>query len=656
MRSLYVLMILVLFLTLSACSSSPDVTTPDSPAMPDEGIAQDWGTYGLQFDPATEEVEIIYDREAAIHYNIAGYLNPPACGGPGCITAAFVAWDPVAQIVTFNVSITNPTPWTPSDVRMIFYWLGGREIVNADSFTRAFVGSIEPFIAFGKANPNRTFPGAGTITETVQIYWPPLSPFTIWFHVSAWVWIGCRDPYEINGMFQTGDLYPSGGAATIGCHVLDWQSDVTSVSIDTTVINGGVSFLANVGVTQWEQGVTNSMGAPVGIYTMLITAASPNPQNFDLYNYIDVEVVVEPTGWIEDGTWNIPAGNCSLDLGIIANAFPGNGLMAGQDATGACNEIDKYPGWANPSVVYASLANLDPADPNFQPWPPVRIDAANDGAFGWTNNNSREWLPPPPFPILNLHTYCNFDNIPSFIWAPEPDDHRHYMIFQEWALTPVDCCDTFKDDQCALYQELGFGQIGFQGIPGAPFAFDYTDGDIIWEAFFPAALVGPEEGQVDPGDVVGIDARRDPDEDGVITVYIALKANLRVEVFDIIDMGPGPIDLVVHKLTIWTMDEDGQRAPPIDIELLPGSNDYEPAPGTDILCVLIDNGAWPNPPPGFGGSVRIYNANTGLYLDTIGDAVAPACRHQPLFLDTDDTAWAVHISQVGPFVTQITYH
>jgi hypothetical protein len=249
MRSFYLLMIIGLVLTLSACSSKSDVTSPEIISAPGNTIAQDWGNYGLNFDPATQKVEIIYEREASGHFEITSYLNPPACGGAGCITASFVAWDPVNLILTYSVTITNPTAWTPSDVRMIFYWLGGRKIVNADSYTRSFVGTTEPFIAFGKANPNRTFPGGAAITETVQIYWPPASPFTVWFKVSAYLWLNCQDPYEINGMFQTGDLFVSGGNATIGCNVLDWQNNVNAVAIDTTLITGGFTFLGFVGGT-----------------------------------------------------------------------------------------------------------------------------------------------------------------------------------------------------------------------------------------------------------------------------------------------------------------------------------------------------------------------------------------------------------------------
>ena len=150
MRGIIIFLFLLPVFMLSACSSSNVVTPTDYPTPPNEQIAQDWGDYGLTFDPTTGEVEITYDREASAHFEITNYLKPPACGGAGCITATLNSWDTVTHIASFDVTITNPSAWTPSDIRMIFYNLGIKKIVNADSFTKSFVGTIEPFIAFGK--------------------------------------------------------------------------------------------------------------------------------------------------------------------------------------------------------------------------------------------------------------------------------------------------------------------------------------------------------------------------------------------------------------------------------------------------------------------------------------------------------------------------
>jgi len=637
------------------CSTGGTVAPAENPSPDSIGqMHQDWGSFALKFNPDSGEIGIDYGRETASHMDVSAYLTPPACGGSGCVSATLMAWDAVNSIASFNVTIKNPTPWAASDVRMIFYNLGGKDITNPDSYIKSFVPTISPFIAFAKANLNRVFPGNAAVTEKINIYWPAGSSFYIYFKVSAWLWLNCKDPYEINNMFQNGKLTPFGGNATIGCDVLDWQNDVTGAMIDTTPITGGVTNLAHGAGNTWSAAIANSTGAGVGTYKCLIGATSPNPQKFILYNYL--YIVIAAPGWNNDLNWQLPPGPCTLDFGIIgAGPMQGHALVAQADPTGACNQIWRYPGWNNPPVFYASLVNLDPTNPLFQPWPPLRLDAANDGAFGWTNYNSQWWLQ-TPF-ITNSNTYCNMDNIPSFIWNPQLDDHRHYFIFPgAFALQAIECCDTFENYQCALYADLQGGLLGFQGLPGAPQGFDYTDQDMTWEAAFPAVFIGNGPGRVDPADVVGIDAMLSNTMPGVIILFIAERVNAQVEVYTITDVGPGVVDIVAPLLTIFTFNQDGIIIQPIDCELLPANNIFLPDPNQPILCVLYDNAQFPFPPPGFGGNVVIYDANTGAYVDQIGNALQPAVFNPPQFLDTDDKGEAVHVMQLGPVVSVFKYY
>ena len=649
-KSFLIVAIALVMLFAVGCSSGK-IVTPEGDAFQTSGekAHADWGSYELYFNPGTGDTSIIYDRESSGHIDVTAWLEPPACGGPGCVAATLVGWNPATNVATFNVTITNPTPWAASDIRMIFYKLGGKDIVNADSYTKSFMTSIQPFIAYAKALPNRLFPGAGAVTETIQIYWPPMSSFSIYFKVSAWLWLNCQDPYEINGMFQNGKLTPGGGNATIGCNVLDWQNNVNSVSIDTTPITGGVTNLANVAGNLWQANITNSLGAGVGNYRCLITAKSPNPQNYDLYNYL--VIVISPPAWTPTLTWQLPPGPCTLDFGVIS-APPmqeGHALVAHVDIQGQCSEIWRYPGWNNPPVFYASLRNLDPTNPNFQPWPPVRIDAALDGAFGWTNFNTMQWLEDPW--VANLNTYCNMTNAPLFISNPQFDDHRHYFIFPDaFALQAIECCDSFDTVQCALYADLTGGLLGFHGIPGRMEGFDYTDQDIIWEAPFPFAFIGDGPGKVDPADIVGMDTMMGKEDDTII-LYIAERVHWEIEVFSIQDIGPGPVDIVNWIMTIPVMEITGIPACPVDLELLPGNDKYLPCPGIPIICVLIDNAQPPFPPPGFGGTILIYDALTGALVDQIGDGVNPGVNNTPAFIDTEDKGFAIHVMQQGPAVT-----
>jgi hypothetical protein len=327
----------------------------------------------------------------------------------------------------------------------------------------------------------------------------------------------------------------------------------------------------------------------------------------------------------------------------------GHAFVAHTDVQGLCSEIWKYPGWNNPPVFYRSLRNLDINNFAFQPWPPVRIDAASDAAFGWTNINSNQWLIDPW--VANINTYCNMTNIPSFITIPQFDDHRHYFIWPgAFALQAIEACDGFDTYQGGLYADLTGGLLAFQGIPGALEGFDYTDMDIVFEATFPFAFIGDGPGKVDPADIVGIDIMFTPGDDNLF-LYIAERLHSEIEVFTITNMGPGPIDAVNAFLTIPVLRGDGIPVQPVDIELLPPNADYLPCRDCAILCVAIDNAQFPFPPPGFGGTICIYDALGGALVDQIGDGVIPAVNNSPVYLDTEDVGFEIHVMQQGPVVT-----
>ena len=129
----------------------------------------------------------------------------------------------------------------------------------------------------------------------------------------------------------------------------------------------------------------------------------------------------------------------------------------------------------------------------------------------------------------------------------------------------------------------------------------------------------------------------------------------RVEVFMVCDVGPGPVDVVNHFMTIYIKDQEGYPGHPIDCELLPQRDGYEPNPNTPNLHVLIDNSLPPTPPPGIGGSVWIYDALSGNLVDQIGDTANPAVMRVPAYLDTDDSEYSTHIMQVGNWVTKFSY-
>jgi hypothetical protein len=100
-----------------------------------------------------------------------------------------------------------------------------------------------------------------------------------------------------------GHLTPSGGDGTISCKVLDHQDNITSVTVDTTPITGGISTMNPTPLETWETQITNSQSAPVGDYLCLIKAQSPDPSNASTYNYVTV-TVSEESGDACDGALN----------------------------------------------------------------------------------------------------------------------------------------------------------------------------------------------------------------------------------------------------------------------------------------------------------------------------------------------------------------
>jgi len=525
-------------------------------------------------------------------------------------------------------------------------------------------------------NPEFNRKAAWKVKAEADSFWvsgDTMTPIDVIVRVYDWQ-IGANvDPALLN----PSDIYAASEVESVAVEIPGMTNTLKQVTGDTSVSGDGGPDDPLV----YEIPIANEKNIAVGLYTGLVRVMDErdvgvvpptgtrdylidSPDGLALNNYamlefatyqtFDAEVILPPD-WHEDGSWDLPVGPCTLDFGIISST--GHAYVAHTDVTMQCTEIWKYPGWGNPPVFYVSILNLDPGNPNFQPWMPTRIDAAFDGAFGWCNmRTTAPWLMIPP-PILNADTYCNFDLNKNFIINPQADDNRHYMVHvpSNTALFDVDCCDTFDGYQCAIYVDTGFGLVGFQGIGGAPQGLNYTDNDIKWEAFFPPGLVGMNPGQVDPADISGIDCKVGP-EANTIYVYVALKVNRRVEVFKIIDTGPGPNDTVSFALTINTLISGGAiQCQPIDIELLPAHAQFGPARGQVCLAVLIDNTLFPNPPPGVGGTVCIYSTITGGLADQIGDTVTPACTNIPKFIDINDNEFSVHIMQQGPKVTKIDY-
>jgi hypothetical protein len=102
------------------------------------------------------------------------------------------------------------------------------------------------------------------------------------------------------------------------------------------------------------------------------------------------------------------------------------------------------------------------------------------------------------------------------------------------------------------------------------------------------------------------------------------------------------------------MNAAGEKLKPVDCELLMPNPGYMPAPNVPILNVAIYNDVLP--PPSYGGYINIYNSLDGSFIEQIGDPYIPAVRNEPVFLDTEDYMYEIHVMQKGAVVDMFKYY
>jgi hypothetical protein len=298
--------------------------------------------------------------------------------------------------------------------------------------------------------------------------------------------------------------------------------------------------------------------------------------------------------------------------------------------------------------MYKSLVNLDPLNNTYQPWPPERIDATNDGAAGWNNvNTALAYVQPgytPAAGILNMHIYSNIDRNANFTFA-WPNDHRHFLPPSPDNIDyfPIDVCDDFQRFQYALMIDFtnSAWAMGFESAPGG----NYHNNDIIFFGQIPTGI-GPNCGYVEPGyDIGGIDAWQ---MNAMTSRLFILEhgSDWSVEAFDITNTAPawGPDQVV------WQFCTQFSTVYPVDIELLPANASFTPNPGNPTYCVLVD--LWPG---GIvGGDVWFYDCATNAYvgsLSGLGTGLTnPPIQGIPQYIDIDDGTFEIHVMQSGPIV------
>jgi hypothetical protein len=302
----YVLMVAVISMfwcVFTGCSSiSVQPNTPDLSqdefGQTSSGVLYD-GSF--EIDLETMSITQIENRQPEFIYDITGFL-PDKCPG-GCFRFTIVGV--VGTVLEIELTLENPLAIQAFDLRIEYIELFGKTVINPDSYTDFLgipISGIHPFTAFSKELPNRAFPlGPGGIdTETLFLDFPPGSPSSVNYAITASLPDNVGEPYEISEMAQEGELNPSGGTAIISCRVDDHQDDVSYVFLNATPFTGAPVQLLPSGGGIYEAEISNTESAPVGAYNQLIMALSSNPQNISTYNYVEITVgEFQPRYWTQ---------------------------------------------------------------------------------------------------------------------------------------------------------------------------------------------------------------------------------------------------------------------------------------------------------------------------------------------------------------------
>ncbi|MFH1675651.1 MAG: hypothetical protein ABIC40_01415, partial [bacterium] len=132
-----------------------------TPGTNESGTHVPWGIFDLAFDPATNEMKAIENREILGHLNVTKFMQPPNCST--CLVFQVLGVDP--KIFHLKATIYNPFPKISGyDPRLIMdagvsgYGLSDPDTGLPDGYTElwnTWGETRNPFIAFAKDQPQR---------------------------------------------------------------------------------------------------------------------------------------------------------------------------------------------------------------------------------------------------------------------------------------------------------------------------------------------------------------------------------------------------------------------------------------------------------------------------------------------------------------------
>ena len=372
-HSLAVLLALVMLLAIGCSGGTP--TTPtgttDSQPAPDTQDYQVLSSGTMNLDEGT--VEPYRDTEA--YFNVTGFIGSN-------FSYTINGWvEP--GVLDITLSLTNASPWAVFDVSIVFEQLLGKEVVNNDGFIDIYGPlDLDPLIAFGKGNPGREFLSGTTDLQPLHLTFPGGGVYVDYF-IIAHLGGNTGGVWELANWTVTGQLTPAGGSADLSVMVEDYQDDVTSVLAETSALTGGLTFFSkNPAPGEWGATISNTMGAPVGEYEVIVQANSPAAPGYSYYRYFMVPV--EQGGQAEiNPLFNkeLDQGDTGWDIGVKAQGpvyvlmdHPATGNVGGDGITGTrtaleyTNDLTSYV-VLNPG--FPGIADLfwDAPNPTFQDFP-----------------------------------------------------------------------------------------------------------------------------------------------------------------------------------------------------------------------------------------------------------------------------------------------
>jgi hypothetical protein len=220
--------------------------------------------------------------------------------------------------VKITLSLKNASSLTVNDVCIVFENLYGKTVLNPDCYIDIFqLWDIDPLIAFRKEDPYRAFPPL-TDKEQLLLKYPGGSPMVDFF-IIAHLGGNTGGVYDIGDCYVDGEITDTGGSATLGVDIRDWQFDTTLVAADTSALTGGITLFQQAGFPNpWTATITNSVHAPVGIYNILMMAQSNASPQYHTFNYFKIEVLPSGNGLTHFGTdIPIPGWDILPDINIV---------------------------------------------------------------------------------------------------------------------------------------------------------------------------------------------------------------------------------------------------------------------------------------------------------------------------------------------------